>query len=131
MRGIEPMGGEAGPIEIRTGKTPQHHAVPRRAPLGHKPSEDAGGKGGSHRAVLLITARSEDLVQSAPREPAVRQHPIDRGDSERQHPMHRRCRPLDPPNPFTKRQDKIVRHASGNPMLSFCSYKGGLSIPSC
>ena len=40
MRGIEPMGGEAGPIEIRTGKTPQHHAVTSC----RKPFKDAGGK---------------------------------------------------------------------------------------
>ena len=77
------MSGEARPVEIRAGKTPQHRAVPR------KPSEDARGKGGGERSVLLVAARSEDLVQSPPREPAVRQHPIDRGDSERQNPMDR------------------------------------------
>jgi hypothetical protein len=98
VRGVEPMGGEAGPIEIRMGKTPQHHTVPSRAPLGCKPSEDAGDKGSGQRAILLITARAEDLVQGPSCEPAARQHSIDRGNAERRYPVDRRCRPLDPPN---------------------------------
>ena len=35
-------------------------------------------------------------MQSPPREPAIRQHTIDRGDSERQNPMDSHRRPLDP-----------------------------------
>ena len=66
--------------------------------MGHKPSEDADGKGGSQRAILLVATRSEDLVQGPPREPTARQRSIDRGNAERQYPMDRRCRPLDPPD---------------------------------
>src|SRR5215469_1423660 len=88
------------PVKIWTGKTPQHRAVPR------KPSKDARGKGGSERSVLLITARSENLVQSPPCEPAVRQHPIDRGDSERQDPVDRQPRSLDPSDTLPKLRKK-------------------------
>ena len=70
--------------------------------MGAEPAEDAGGEGGGKRAILLVAAHAEDLVHGAAREPAARQGPVDRGDAERQHPMHRRCRPLDPPNPFAK-----------------------------
>jgi hypothetical protein len=66
--------------------------------VGAEPPEDAGGKGGGERAILLITARSEDLVQGPSREPSSRQYPIDRGNAERQYPMDRRGRPLDPPD---------------------------------
>ena len=96
--GIEPVRGEAEPVNVGVRQTPQHHAVPRRAPVGRKPSEDADGKGGSQRAILLVATRSEYLVQGPSREPAARQRLIDRGNAERQYPMDRRCRPLDPPD---------------------------------
>jgi len=56
----------------------------------------AGGKGGGERAILLVAVHPQDLVQGAPREPAARQHSVDRGDAERQYPMGWRRRPLDP-----------------------------------
>ncbi len=73
---------------------------------GTEAPDDAGGKGGGERAILLIAVYPEDLVQGAPREPAARQHPVDRGDAKRQYPMHRRGRPLDPPDPLTQRREK-------------------------
>jgi hypothetical protein len=45
-------------------------------------------------------------VQSPPREPAVRQHPIDRGDAERQDPMDRQPRSLDPSDTLSKLRKK-------------------------
>ena len=48
------MGSEARPVEIRAGKTPQHHAVISR----REAAKDAGGKGGGERAILLVTAHS-------------------------------------------------------------------------
>jgi len=120
------MGGEARPVQIRTGKTPQHHAVPRRAPLGHKPSDDTGGKGGGERAILFITARSEDLVQGPPREPPARQHSIDRGNAERQYPVDRRRRPLDPPDALAQLGNKgsLLEHVPSLFFLVFLSMPG-------
>src|SRR6516162_9796744 len=93
-RGIEPMGGEAGPVEIRARKTPQNRALPhsRQSP------ENAGGKGGSERTVLLVAPYPEDLVQGPLREPATRQYPVDLIYAERQDPMDRQRRSLDPPD---------------------------------
>jgi hypothetical protein len=96
-RRVEPVRGEAGPVEVRAGETPQYDAVLRRALPGRKPSEDAGGKGGGERAVLFIAAYPEDLVQGPSGEPAARQYPIDRSNAERQDPMDHHRRPLDPP----------------------------------
>jgi len=78
-RGVEPVSGEAGPVEVRAGKAPQHHAVPRF----RQPIEDAGGKGSGERAVFLVTPRPEDFVQGPPGEPAARQYPVDNGYPER------------------------------------------------
>jgi hypothetical protein len=66
--------------------------------VGAEPPKDAGGKGGGECGILLITARSEDLVQGPPGEPAARQYPVDRVNAERQYPMDRRRLPLDPPD---------------------------------
>jgi hypothetical protein len=88
------MGGEAGSVKIRTGKTPQHRAVPRS----RQPAEDAGGKGGGERTIFLIAAHPEDFVQGALSQPTARQGSIDRGNAERQDPMDRRRWPLDPPD---------------------------------
>jgi len=66
--GIEPVGGEAGPVKVRTRQAPQHQVVTRC----HQLSEDAGDKGGGEGAILLVAAYPEDLMQGAPREPAVR-----------------------------------------------------------
>ncbi len=82
--------------------------------MGGESPEDAGGEGGGKRTILFITAHSNELVHGAAREPAARQCPVDGGDAERQHPMHRRCRPLDAPNSFTKRWKKIAGHAGDN-----------------
>ncbi len=112
MPGIKPMGGEPGPVEIRAGKTPQHHAVTPQAPLGREPSDDAGGKGGGECAILLVAACPQDLVQGAPRKPAARQHPVDRGDAKQQYPVHRRGRPLDLPDalPELRKKDSFLDH---------------------
>ena len=67
-------------------------------------------KRGGERAVLLVAARAQDLVQGAPRQPAARQGPVDRGDAERQHPVLRRRRPLDPPDPLAKRRQGVAFH---------------------
>ncbi len=101
-----------------------------RVRVGAEPGKDASGEGGGERAILLVAAHPDELVHGAACEPAARQCPVDRGDAERQHPMHRRCWPLDAPDPFTKGREKIARHASDNRMLPFCSDLGGLSIPS-
>ncbi len=77
---------------------------------GAESPDDARGEGGGERAVLLVAARPQDLVQRAPRQPAARQHPVDRGDAERQHPVRCRRWPLNPPNPLAKRRQGIVIH---------------------
>ncbi len=64
-------------------------------------SEDVSGKGGGERAILLVAAYPQDLVQGAPREPAARQCPVDRRDTKGQHSMRHRRRPLDPPDALT------------------------------
>jgi hypothetical protein len=56
------------------------------------------GKSGGERAILLVAAYPQDLVQGAPREPAARQCPVDRHNTKRQHSMRHRRRPLDPPD---------------------------------
>jgi hypothetical protein len=105
--GIEPVGGEARPVKIRAGQTPQHDTI--RGP--GEPSEDVGGKGGSERAILLVATSSEDFVQGAPREPAARQCPIDCRDAKRQDTM-RPCRwPFDPPDAFAELGEKRVFRA--------------------
>jgi hypothetical protein len=58
-------------------------------------------KGSGERAVLLVAACPQDLVQGAPREPAARQCPVDRRDTKGQHSMRHRRRPLDPPDTLT------------------------------
>jgi len=84
---------------------------------GTEAPDDAGGKGGGERAILLVAVHPEDLVQGAPCQPAARQYPIDRGDAERHYPIDRgdaerhypmRCRrrPLDPPDALTERREK-------------------------
>jgi hypothetical protein len=73
---------------------------------GTEAPDDAGGKGGGERAILLVAVHPEDLVQGAPCQPAARQYPIDRGDAERHYPMRCRRRPLDPPDPLTQRREK-------------------------
>ena len=59
------------------------------------------GKSGGERAILLVAAYPQDLVQGAPREPAARQYPVDRRDTKGQHSMRHRWRPLDPPDALT------------------------------
>jgi hypothetical protein len=93
--GIEPAGGEPRAIEIRSRKAPQYHALtvtlsPRR--------DDMSGEGGRQRPILLVTARSQDFVQSASGNPTPRQSPVYLGDAEGQDPVCRRRRLLDPPN---------------------------------
>jgi hypothetical protein len=61
-----------------------------------------GGKGDGERAILLVAALSQDLVQGAPREPAARQSPVDRCDTTGQNPMRHCRRSLDPPDAFAK-----------------------------
>jgi len=73
---------------------------------GTETPEDTGGKGGGERAILLVAARPQDLVQGASRESAARQHPIDRGDAKRQYPTDCRRRPLDSPDMLTELREK-------------------------
>ncbi len=96
--GIEPLGGEAEAVKIRSLQTPRHNAIGGRG----EPADDAGGKGGGERAVLLVAAPADNFVQGAAHQPAARQHAVDRGDPERHHPVLHRRRPLDPPHPFAK-----------------------------
>ena len=91
-RGIEPVGGEPGPVKIQARKAPQDHSARYRG----EPSEDVSGKGGCESAVLLVPARSQDLVQSASCEPTAWQHPVDCSNAERQCTMDRFSRPFDP-----------------------------------
>src|SRR5262249_17924881 len=91
-----------GSVEIRAGETPQDHAVTRP----REPPDNATGKGGGESAIPLAAAGPQDLVQGAPRKPAARQHPVDRGDAKRQYPVHGRGRPLDPPDAFPKLRKK-------------------------
>jgi hypothetical protein len=105
-RRVEPVHGQAEAIKIRPGEAPQHDP----ARLWRQPRNNAGGKSGGKRTILLIAARTEDFVQGAAHEPAARQGPVDRCDPKRQHAV-RCCRwLLDPSNPFAKRQQKIVGH---------------------
>ena len=56
--GIEPLSGQTGPVKIRTGETPHHHAVLRPG----KPANDAGGKGGNECTVLFVAADAKEFV---------------------------------------------------------------------
>jgi hypothetical protein len=68
---------------------------------GTEAAENVSGKSGGKRAILLVAAGSQDFVQGASREPAVRQYPVDRRDTKGQHSMRHRRRPLDPPDALT------------------------------
>jgi hypothetical protein len=111
--GIEPESDKAGSVQVWARQTPQHDAVSRRC----EPSEDASDEGGDECAIFLVAAHSPDLVQSAAREPAARQGPIDRGKSKGCHPMHRCCRPLDPPNLLAQHYEKLAGHTRQTPLL--------------
>ena len=126
MRRVEPVGGEAGPIEIRAGKTPQHRAIPCQALPSREPAEDAGNKGGGDGTILLVAIRPEDLVQSSKREPAARQYPIDRGNTKRQDPMDRRGRPLDPSDALAQlgKKSSFLDHVLFLFFISFLSMPG-------
>jgi hypothetical protein len=100
------MRGKARPVKIRPGEAPQHNAASRRC----QPRDNVGGKGGSERAILFVAMGPENFVQGAARQPAARQGPVDRGDPKRHHAVRRRRRPLDPPNLFAKRQQRIAGH---------------------
>jgi hypothetical protein len=58
-------------------------------------------KGGGERAILLVAAYSQDLVQGASREPAAWQCPVNRSDTKGQYSMCHRRRPLDPSDALT------------------------------
>ena len=90
----------------------------------------AGGKGGRECPILLVAASAEDFVQGAARKTATRQDPIDRGESKRHHPVRRRCRPLDLPDPFAECQQKIARHDSMKPNhVSYLFFYGWVVNP--
>jgi hypothetical protein len=97
--------------------------------VGAEPTKDAGGESGGERAILLVTAHSDEFVDCTARQSAARQRPIDRSDAEGQYPMRRRRRPLDPPNPFAKHQEKIVRHASLTAYVAFLFLSGQIVNP--
>jgi hypothetical protein len=103
---------EAGPVKVRAQQAPQHHAPipalppvhgggrdPRSGRVGASPeaSENVSGKGGGERAILLVAAYPQDLVQGAPREPAA----VNRSDTKGQYSMCHRPRPLDPSDALT------------------------------
>ena len=88
------MDGQTGTVKIRARQAPQHDP--------HEAAENASGKSGGERAILLVAAYSQNLVQGAPRKPAARQCPVDRRDTKGQHSMRHRRRPLDPPDALTK-----------------------------
>ena len=109
--GVEPVGGKTKPIEIRVRQTPEHHASRRVG----EPSDDIGGKNGGECAILFVAICSKDFVQRAAGEPATRQSPVHRRDAERQNPMDRRCRPLDPPDPFAELGEGVFHARPGAP----------------
>jgi hypothetical protein len=109
--GVEPAPGKAGPVNIRPRQAPQHD------PILPEPCQDAGGESGGERAILLVAAHSQDLVQGAARQPAARQGPVDRSDAKGRHPMRRRRRPLDPPNPLAQCCQNLAGHARRTPSV--------------
>ena len=107
---------EARPVKVWARQAPQHHAptpaLPRvhgggrdprsgRVGAGTKASENVSCKSSGERAILLVAAYPQDLVQGAPRETAARQCPVNRRDTKGQHSMRHCRRPLDPPDVLT------------------------------
>jgi len=74
-----------------------------------------GGKGSGERAILLVAAAAQDLVQGTPCEPATRKNPVDLGDAEGQDAMRRRRRPLDPPDALPELRKKGPFRAGHTP----------------
>ena len=72
MLGCEPVGGEAGRIEVVGGQAPEDGtaATPRQA------AKDAGGEGGGETAILLVPPGPQHLVQTGEHEPAAGQDGI-------------------------------------------------------
>lgn len=95
--GIEPEGIKARAIKIGRGEAPQNAAA-----FGRKTPQSESGKGGGKRAVLLLGARAEDLVQSPSREPASRQGAIDCRKAKGDDPVRASRRPLDLPHILAK-----------------------------
>jgi hypothetical protein len=54
-------------------------------------------------------------MQRTPCEPATRQCPVDLGDAEGQNPMHRRRRPLNPPDALPELEKKGSFRAGHTP----------------
>jgi hypothetical protein len=101
-RGIEPKGGQARAIEISSGEAPQNAAACRR-----ETPQNAGGKGGGERTILFVSARSEDLVQNPPGEPACGQGAIDRGEAKGDDPV-RWASSLDLPHALAEPREKSL-----------------------
>jgi hypothetical protein len=65
-------------------------------------ARDSCGEQGSRRAVDRVLAAAGDFVQRTERQSALRQMPIDRLDTERQHGPRARCSLFETLNAFTK-----------------------------
>ncbi len=110
-RRIKTVRNKAGAVKIRPRQAPQDRGGGCR----DKPGDQAGGKSGGERAILLIAAGAKNFVQGAARQTAARQDPVDRRDPERHHAMRRHGRPLDPPHPLTQSVQSFVRHTGRHP----------------
>jgi hypothetical protein len=89
------------PVQIRLLQAPQYRTA---ATCSAESGQDASSKAGSSGAVFLVAADTEDFVQRAERQPAIRQGVVDGRDPERQHAML--CRHFEP-------SDMVAQHAEG------------------
>jgi hypothetical protein len=85
---VESVCPQPRPVKIAPLEAPQHEAVAETP-------GNAGDKPGRCGAILLIGPGAEDFMHRAQGQAAARQHPIERRDSERQHPVTPGIRPFD------------------------------------
>src|SRR5229473_199661 len=119
--GRETASSQAGGVEIARREAPEDRSVVPARQSGEK----SGGECGGDRAILLVGARAQDLVQGTEREAAEGQDRIDRRQPERQ----------DAPTktPLPERPDALAqstelgirrfRQVCLLPLFAICSYK--------
>jgi hypothetical protein len=94
--------GEARPVKVAVLQTPQHEAAADSP-------DDAGGKSGRGRGILLIRPGAEDFMQRAQGQPAFRQSAVDRRDAKRQRAVRPRRAAFDAPDALLQINEMVRR----------------------